>query len=117
MPDVSGELLIILSHSPLHDGAVLSEIIRLLYHVYLPHRKFKDFQEFGTLASLQSDSEVSDAFTFVGGRELGYFYHFYNGVFKRFISLQEFEEELRKVLAPDQPVKKVGISVYWEHRK
>ena len=51
-------------------------------------------------------SEVSDAFTFVVSEETGGISITHNGVFKHDLSLQEFEEELRKVLAPDQPVKK-----------
>ena len=43
---------------------------------------------------------------FIVSEETGGISITHNGVFKHDLSLQEFEEELRKVLAPDQPDKK-----------
>lgn len=117
--DVSGELLIniFIPNTPLHDGAVIIRDNKIAVScAYLPlTENSRISKEFGTRHRAAIGlSEVSDAFTFVVSEETGGISITHNGVFKHDLSLQEFEEELRKVLAPDQPVKKVGISVYWE---
>ena len=109
--DVSGELLIniFIPNTPLHDGAVIIRDNKIAVScAYLPLTETSRIsKEFGTRHRAAIGlSEVSDAFTFVVSEETGGISITHNGVFKHDLSLQEFEEELRKVLAPDQPVKK-----------
>ena len=109
--DVSGELLIniFIPNTPLHDGAVIIRDNKIAVScAYLPlTENSRISKEFGTRHRAAIGlSEVSDAFTFVVSEETGGISITHNGVFKHDLSLQEFEEELRKVLAPDQPVKK-----------
>lgn len=109
--DVSGELLIniFIPNTPLHDGAVIIRDNKIAVScAYLPlTENSRISKEFGTRHwAAIGLSEVSDAFTFVVSEETGGISITHNGVFKHDLSLQEFEEELRKVLAPDQPVKK-----------
>ena len=109
--DVSGELLIniFIPNTPLHDGAVIIRDNKIAVScAYLPlTENSRISKEFGTRHRAAIGlSEVSDAFTFVVSEETGGISITRNGVFKHDLSLQEFEEELRKVLAPDQPVKK-----------
>lgn len=109
--DVSGELLIniFIPNTPLHDGAVIIRDNKIAVScAYLPlTENSRISKEFGTRHRAAIGlSEVSDAFTFVVSEETGCISITRNGVFKHDLSLQEFEEELRKVLAPDQPVKK-----------
>ena len=109
--DVSGELLIniFIPNTPLHDGAVIIRDNKIAVScAYLPlTENSRISKEFGTRHRAAIGlSEVSDAFTFVVSEETGGISITHNGVFKHDLSLQEFEEELRKVLAPDQPDKK-----------
>ena len=109
--DVSGELLIniFIPNTPLHDGAVIIRDNKIAVScAYLPlTENSRISKEFGTRHRAAIGlSEVSDAFTFVVSEETGGISITHNGVFKHDLSLQEVEEELRKVLAPDQPVKK-----------
>ena len=109
--DVSGELLIniFIPNTPLHDGAVISRDNKIAVScAYLPlTENSRISKEFGTRHRAAIGlSEVSDAFTFIVSEETGGISITHNGVFKHDLSLQEFEEELRKVLAPDQPDKK-----------
>ena len=109
--DVSGELLIniFIPNTPLHDGAVIIRDNKIAVScAYLPlTENSRISKEFGTRHRAAIGlSEVSDAFTFIVSEETGGISITHNGVFKHDLSLQEFEEELRKVLAPDQPVKK-----------
>mgnify|MGYP003064954874 CR=1 FL=1 len=109
--DVSGELLIniFIPNTPLHDGAVIIRDNKIAVScAYLPlTENSRISKEFGTRHRAAIGlSEVSDAFTFVVSEETGGISITHNGVFKHDLSLQEFEEELRKVLTPDQPVKK-----------
>lgn len=109
--DVSGELLIniFIPNTPLHDGAVIIRDNKIAVScAYLPlTENSRISKEFGTRHRAAIGlSEVSDAFTFVVSEETGGISITRNGVFKHDLSLQEFEEELRKVLAPDQPDKK-----------
>ena len=109
--DVSGELLIniFIPNTPLHDGAVIIRDNKIAVScAYLPLTEYSRIsKEFGTRHRAAIGlSEVSDAFTFIVSEETGGISITHNGVFKHDLSLQEFEEELRKVLAPDQPVKK-----------
>lgn len=109
--DVSGELLIniFIPNTPLHDGAVIIRDNKIAVScAYLPlTENSRISKEFGTRRRAAIGlSEVSDAFTFIVSEETGGISITHNGVFKHDLSLQEFEEELRKVLAPDQPDKK-----------
>lgn len=109
--DVSGELLIniFIPNTPLHDGAVIIRDNKIaVSSAYLPlTENSRISKEFGTRHRAAIGlSEVSDAFTFIVSEETGGISITHNGVFKHDLSLQEFEEELRKVLAPDQPDKK-----------
>ena len=109
--DVSGELLIniFIPNAPLHDGAVIIRDNKIAVScAYLPlTENSRISKEFGTRHRAAIGlSEVSDAFTFIVSEETGGISITHNGVFKHDLSLQEFEEELRKVLAPDQPDKK-----------
>ena len=109
--DVSGELLIniFIPNTPLHDGAVIVRDNKIAVPcAYLPLTENTGIsKEFGTRHRAAIGlSEVSDALTFVVSEETGGISITHNGVFKHDLSLQEFEEELRKVLAPDQPDKK-----------
>jgi len=109
--DVSGELLIniFIPNTPLHDGAVIIRDNKIAVScAYLPlTENSRISKEFGTRHRAAIGlSEVSDAFTFIGSEETGGISITHNGVFKHDLSLQEFEEELRKVLVPDQPDKK-----------
>ena len=109
--DVSGELLIniFIPNTPLHDGEVIIRDNKIAVScAYLPlTENSRISKEFGTRHRAAIGlSEVSDAFTFIVSEETGGISITHNGVFKHDLSLQEFEEELRKVLAPDQPDKK-----------
>ena len=109
--EVSGELLIniFIPNTPLHDGAVIIRDNKIAVScAYLPlTENSRISKEFGTRHRAAIGlSEVSDAFTFIVSEETGGISITHNGVFKHDLSLQEFEEELRKVLAPDQPDKK-----------
>ena len=109
--DVSGELLIniFIPNTPLHDGAVIIRDNKIAVScAYLPlTENSRISKEFGTRHRAAIGlSAVSDAFTFIVSEETGGISITHNGVFKHDLSLQEFEEELRKVLAPDQPDKK-----------
>ena len=109
--DVSGELLIniFIPNTPLHDGAVIIRDNKIAVScAYLPLTENSRISiEFGTRHRAAIGlSEVSDAFTFIVSEETGGISITHNGVFKHDLSLQEFEEELRKVLVPDQPDKK-----------
>ena len=109
--DLSGELLIniFIPNTPLHDGAVIIRDNKIAVScAYLPlTENSRISKEFGTRHRAAIGlSEVSDAFTFVVSEETGGISITHNGVFKHDLSLQEFEEELRKVLVPDQPDKK-----------
>ena len=109
--DVSGELLIniFIPNTPLHDGAVIIRDNKIAVScAYLPLTdNSRISKEFGTRHRAAIGlSEVSDAFTFIVSEETGGISITHNGIFKHDLSLQEFEEELRKVLTPDQPVKK-----------
>lgn len=109
--DVSGELLIniFIPNTPLHDGAVIIRDNKIAVScAYLPlTENSRISKEFGTRHRAAIGlSEVSDAFTFIVSEETGGISITHNGIFKHDLSLQEFEEELRKVLTPDQPVKK-----------
>ena len=108
---VSGELLIniFIPNTPLHDGAVIIRDNKIAVScAYLPlTENSRISKEFGTRHRAAIGlSEVSDAFTFIVSEETGGISITHNGVFKHDLSLQEFEEELRKVLVPDQPDKK-----------
>lgn len=109
--DVSGELLIniFIPNTPLHDGAVIIRDNKIAVScAYLPlTENSRISKEFGTRHRAAIGlSEVSDAFTFIVSEETGGISITHNGVFKHDLSLQEFEEELRNVLVPDQPDKK-----------
>lgn len=109
--DISSELLIniFIPNTPLHDGAVIVRENKIAVScAYLPlTENSRISKEFGTRHRAAIGlSEVSDAFTFVVSEETGGISITHNGVFKHNLSLQEFEEELRKVLAPNHPVKK-----------
>ena len=109
--EVSGELLIniFIPNTPLHDGAVIIRDNKIAVScAYLPlTENSRISKEFGTRHRAAIGlSEVSDAFTFIVSEETGGISITHNGIFKHDLSLQEFEEELRKVLTPDQPVKK-----------
>lgn len=109
--DVSGELLIniFIPNTPLHDGAVIIRDNKIAVScAYLPlTENSRISKEFGTRHRAAIGlSEVSDAFTFIVSEETGGISITHNGVFKHDLSMQEFEEELRKVLVPDQPDKK-----------
>ena len=105
--DVSGELLIniFIPNTPLHDGAVIIRDDKIAVScAYLPLTENSGIsKEFGTRHRAAIGlSEVSDAFTFVVSEETGGISITHHGVFKHNLSLEEFEQELRKVLVPGQ---------------
>ena len=107
---ISAELLIniFIPNTPLHDGAVIISGDRIaVTSAYLPLTENTGIsKEFGTRHRAAIGlSEVSDAFTFVVSEETGGISITYNGVFKHDLSLEEFEDELRRILIPvDSPV-------------
>ena len=65
-------------------------------------------------------SEVSDALTFVVSEETGGISITYNDVFKHDLSLEEFEEELRRILIPkdsQEPSLKERLLGGWNNEK
>lgn len=102
---ISAELLIniFIPNTPLHDGAVIISGDRIaVTSAYLPLTENTGIsKEFGTRHRAAIGlSEVSDALTFVVSEETGGISITYNGVFKYDLSLEEFEEELRRILIP-----------------
>ena len=103
---ISAELLIniFIPNTPLHDGAVIISGDRIaVTSAYLPLTENTGIsKEFGTRHRAAIGlSEVSDALTFVVSEETGGISITYNGVFKHDLSLEEFEEELRRILIPE----------------
>ena len=104
--DVSGELLIniFIPNTPLHDGAVIVRDNKIAVScAYLPLTENTGIsKEFGTRHRAAIGlSEVSDALTFVVSEETGGISITYNGVFKHDLTMEEFEEELRRILIPE----------------
>ena len=98
---ISAELLIniFIPNTPLHDGAVIISGDRIaVTSAYLPLTENTGIsKEFGTRHRAAIGlSEV----TFVVSEETGGLSITYNGVFKHDLSLEEFEEELRRILIP-----------------
>ena len=102
--DVSGELLIniFIPNTPLHDGAVIVTNDKIAVScAYLPSK------EFGTRHRAAIGlSEVSDAFTFVVSEETGGISIARNGSFRHDLSIEEFEQELRSFIIPEDQGKK-----------
>ena len=109
--NVSGELLIniFIPNTPLHDGAVIvtNDIIAVSC-AYLPLTESTGIsKEFGTRHRAAIGlSEVTDAFTFVVSEETGGISITRNGTFKHDLSLEEFEQELRSFIIPEDQGKK-----------
>ena len=113
---ISAELLIniFIPNTPLHDGAVTSAYLPLTENTGIS-------KEFGTRHRAAIGlSEVSDAFTFVVSEETGGISITYNGVFKHDLSLEEFEDELRRILIPvdsPEPTLRERILGGWKNEK
>ena len=122
---ISAELLIniFIPNTPLHDGAVIISGDRIaVTSAYLPLTENTGIsKEFGTRHRAAIGlSEVSDALTFVVSEETGGISITYNGVFKHDLSLEEFEEELRRILIPkdsQEPSLKERLLGGWNNEK
>ena len=109
--NVSGELLIniFIPNTPLHDGAVIVTNDKIAVScAYLPLTESPGIsKEFGTRHRAAIGlSEVTDAFTFVVSEETGGISITRNGTFKHDLSLEEFEQELRSFIIPEDQGKK-----------
>ena len=109
--NVSGELLIniFVPNTPLHDGAVIVTNDKIAVScAYLPLTESTGIsKEFGTRHRAAIGlSEVTDAFTFVVSEETGGISITRNGTFKHDLSLEEFEQELRSFIIPEDQGKK-----------
>ena len=109
--DVSGELLIniFIPNTPLHDGAVIVTNDKIAVScAYLPLTESTGIsKEFGTRHRAAIGlSEVSDAFTFVVSEETGGISITRNGSFRHDLSIEEFEQELRSFIIPEDQGKK-----------
>ena len=109
--NVSGELLIniFIPNTPLHDGAVIVTNDKIAVScAYLPLTESTGIsKEFGTRHRAAIGlSEVTDAFTFVVSEETGGISITRNGTFKHDLSLEEFEQELRSFIIPEDQGKK-----------
>lgn len=109
--NVSGELLIniFIPNTPLHDGAVIVTNDKIAVScAYLPLTESTGVsKEFGTRHRAAIGlSEVTDAFTFVVSEETGGISITRNGTFKHDLSLEEFEQELRSFIIPEDQGKK-----------
>lgn len=109
--NVSGELLIniFIPNTPLHDGAVIVTNDKIAVScAYLPLTESTGIsKEFGTRHRAAIGlSEVTDAFTFVVSEETGGISITRNGTFKHDLSLEEFEQELRSFIIPEDKGKK-----------
>lgn len=109
--NVSGELLIniFIPNTPLHDGAVIVTNDKIAVScAYLPLTESTGIsKEFGTRHRAAIGlSEVTDAFTFVVSEETGGISVTRNGTFKHDLSLEEFEQELRSFIIPEDQGKK-----------
>lgn len=109
--NVSGELLIniFIPNTPLHDGAVIVINDKIAVScAYLPLTESTGIsKEFGTRHRAAIGlSEVTDAFTFVVSEETGGISITRNGTFKHDLSLEEFEQELRSFIIPEDQGKK-----------
>ena len=109
--NVSGELLIniFIPNTPLHDGAVIVTNDKIAVScAYLPLTESTGIsKEFGTRHRAAIGlSEVTDAFTFVVSEETGGISITRNGTFKHDLSLEEFEQELRSCIIPEDQGKK-----------
>ena len=104
--DVSGELLIniFIPNTPLHDGAVIVTNDKIAVScAYLPLTESTGIsKEFGTRHRAAIGlSEVSDALTFVVSEETGGISITRNGSFRHDLSIEEFEQELRSFIIPE----------------
>lgn len=102
--DISSELLIniFIPNTPLHDGAVIVKNNKIAVScAYLPLSESTSIpKEFGTRhRAAIGVSEVSDAFTFIVSEETGAISITHNGEFLHDLTIDEFESELKKVLA------------------
>ena len=109
--NVSGELLIniFIPNTPLHDGAVIVTNDKIAVScAYLPLTESTGIsKEFGTRHRAAIGlSEVTDAFTFVVSEATGGISITRNGTFKHDLSLEEFEQELRSFIIPEDQGKK-----------
>ena len=109
--DVSGELLIniFIPNTPLHDGAVIVTNDKIAVScAYLPLTESTGIsKEFGTRHRAAIGlSEVSDAFIFVVSEETGGISIARNGSFRHDLSIEEFEQELRSFIIPEDQGKK-----------
>lgn len=109
--DVSGELLIniFIPNTPLHDGAVIVTNDKIAVScAYLPLTESTGIsKEFGTRHRAAIGlSEASDAFTFVISEETGGISITRNGSFRHDLSIEEFEQELRAFIIPEDQEKK-----------
>lgn len=105
--DVSGELLIniFIPNTPLHDGGVIIKDNKITVScAYFPLTDNTDIsKEFGTRHRAAIGlSEVSDAFVFVVSEETGAISIAHNGVFEHNLSLEKFEEKLRRILVSEE---------------
>ena len=109
--NVSGELLIniFIPNTPLHYGDVIVTNDKIAVScAYLPLTESTGIsKEFGTRHRAAIGlSEVTDAFTFVVSEETGGISITRNGTFKHDLSLEEFEQELRSFIIPEDQGKK-----------
>ena len=109
--DVSGELLIniFIPNTPLPDGAVIVTNDKIAVScAYIPLTESTGIsKEFGTRHRAAIGlSEVSDAFTFVVSEETGGISIARNGSFRHDLSIEEFEQELRSFIIPEDQGKK-----------
>ncbi|MGT2799979.1 diadenylate cyclase CdaA [Streptococcus marmotae] len=113
--DISSELLIniFIPNTPLHDGAVIIQENKIAVScAYLPLTESAGIsKEFGTRHRAAIGlAEVSDAFVFIVSEETGNISVAYNGLFKHGLSIEDFEEELRRLFIPEEVEKKSWLS-------
>ena len=107
--NVSGELLIniFIPNTPLHDGAVIVTNDKIAVScAYLPLTESTGIsKEFGT-RHRAAMTQQSDCLAIVVSEETGGISITRNGTFKHDLSLEEFEQELRSFIIPEDQGKK-----------
>lgn len=113
--DISGELLIniFIPNTPLHDGAVIIQEDKIAVScAYLPLTESAGIsKEFGTRHRAAIGlAEVSDAFVFIVSEETGSISIAHKGLFKHGLSIEDFEQELRRLFIPQEVKKNSWLS-------